>query len=267
MKKSIKSLLGQLIFASRLNAMALRNTAVIVAFHRIQDTDDSVPLTTTVDMFERYCRFFMRHFQVISLPDLVHRLERGLALNRELVITFDDGYRANFEYAAPVLERLSLPATFFVVTQWIGTDVVPWWDKQQGVHHRWMTWDDVRSLQRKGFDVGAHTRTHVDLGKVSGGAAREEILGARLDLERQLGGSVESFAYPYGGRNNLTEANGEMVRAAGFRSCCSCFGGINARGTDPFHLLRVPISPWYASPHQFGFEVALRETNIAAQHQ
>lgn len=263
MKRSIKSGLGRIIFAGNLAAILLRNAAVVVTFHRIHDTLGSDGLTTSVGMFEHHCRFFMRHFRVISLRELVDRLERGLALNRELAITFDDGYRDNFENAAPVLGKLSLPATFFVVTQWIGTDVVPWWDRQQGVHHPWMTWDQVRSLHRRGFDIGAHTRTHLDLGRISGVKARGEILGARLELEEHLGAPVELFAYPYGGRNNLTDANRELVKAAGFRCCCSALGGINAAGADPFQLRRVPISPWYVSPYQFGFEVALRRSVLS----
>jgi peptidoglycan/xylan/chitin deacetylase (PgdA/CDA1 family) len=264
-KRYIKRLLGHTVFASRLDAILLRNAAVVVMFHRVQDgCDDADPLTTSVDMFERYCRFFKRRFRVVSLRDLVDRLERGLDLNRELAITFDDGYRDNFEHAAPVLENFSLPATFFVVTQWIGTDVVPWWDRQQGVRHPWMTWDQVRALHRKGFDIGGHTRTHADLGKVSDVDAREEILGSRLELERQLSAPVESFAYPYGGRQHLTDRNRELVKAAGFRCCCSGFGGINAPGGDPFSLRRVPITPWYASPHEFGLEVALGMATLAA---
>jgi peptidoglycan/xylan/chitin deacetylase (PgdA/CDA1 family) len=256
-KKAIKSSFGRIIFESGLNAVLLRNAAVIVVFHRILDTTPDDGLSTGVRMFERYCSYFTRHFDVVPLGELVHRLECGRRLNRELAITFDDGYRDNFENAAPVLEKFSLPATFFVITQWIGTDVVPWWDRKRGVRHPWMTWDQVRALHRRGFDVGAHTRTHVDLGSVCGGDARNEILGSRLDLERELAAPVDLFAYPYGRWNNVTEPNIELVKAAGFRCCSSGCGGINTAGTDPFHLRRVLISPWYASPHQFGFEVAL----------
>ena len=263
MKGSIKSLLGQLIFTSRLDAVLLRNAAVVVAFHRVLDTDDSDPLTISRTMFERYCTFFARHFRVVSLAELVDALERGQNLNRHLTITFDDGYQDNFENAAPVLERLSLPATFFVISQWIGTDVVPWWDRQQGVRHPGMTWDQVRSLRQRGFDVGAHTRTHVDLGKVSVAEAREEIVGARIDLERELGARVESFAYPYGRRQNLAGENRDLVKMAGFRCCCSCFGGVNPPGADPFRLARVPISSWYASAHHFGFEVAVGKSVVS----
>jgi len=262
MKDAVKRLLGRTIFASRLDALFLRNTAVIVTFHRVQDTDSPEGLTVSVPMFERYCRFFARHFRVVSLRDLVDKLERGEKLNRELAITFDDGYRDNFENAAPVLEKYSLPATFFVVTQWIGSDVVPWWDRQKGVRHPWMTWDQVRSLQERGFDLGAHTRTHVDLGSVTDGEANEEILGGRHELETRLSTPVELFAYPYGRRINLADSNRHLIRRAGFRCCCSCFGGLTPTGSDPFDLRRVPISPNCSSPHQFGFEVALGRSGM-----
>jgi peptidoglycan/xylan/chitin deacetylase (PgdA/CDA1 family) len=257
MKRALKNLLGQAIFLSRFDQLLLRRAAVVVAFHRIQDEFDPDGLSISTDMFERQCRFFMRHFEMVPLRDLVQRLEQRLPLHRQLAITFDDGYRDNFENAAPVLEKLSLPATFFVVSQWVGSDVVPWWDKAQGVRHPWMSWDQVRSLRRRGFDVGAHTRTHVDLGKVGASEAAEEILGARNELETQVGGPVDLFAYPYGLRRNLAEAHRDLVKDAGFRCCCSCFGGITTSGTDPFHIRRVPMSPWYASPHQFGFELTL----------
>jgi len=198
------------------------------------------------------------------LRELVSKLERGDRLNRELAITFDDGYRDNFENATPVLERLGLPATFFIVTQWIGSSVVPWWDQQEGVAHPWMTWDQVRSLHRRGFDVGAHTRTHVDLGRVTEEQANEEILGARCELERQLEARVELFAYPYGMRVNLADSNRNLIRGAGFRCCCSCFGGLIDSRTDPFHLARIPISPRYSSPHQFGFDVAFGRSVLHA---
>jgi peptidoglycan/xylan/chitin deacetylase (PgdA/CDA1 family) len=261
----VKRLVGQGIFASGLDAVLLRDAATVVAFHRVHDgADPSDSLTVSVPTFERYCRYFQRHFRVVPLRELVDTLRAGRSAGRELAITFDDGYRDNFEHAAPVLGRLSLPATFFVVTGWIGTDVVPFWDEQRGVCHPWMTWDDVRALHRRGFEIGVHTRTHVDLGKVSGREARVEILGARLELQRQLGAPATSFAYPFGRPEHLTEANRQLVAAAGFRCCCSGFGGVNARGADPFHLRRIPISEWYASPHQFGFDLAFGRTLLTA---
>jgi peptidoglycan/xylan/chitin deacetylase (PgdA/CDA1 family) len=254
-KAAVKRLAGHGLFAAGLDALLLRNTAVVVAFHRIQETDPSDSLSIDTATFERHCRFYQRHFQVVPLRVLVHRLERGHSVARCLAITFDDGYRDNFENALPVLEKLSLPATFFVVSGWIGTGVVPRWDQVRGVRYPWMNWDEVRTLHRSGFEVGAHTRSHVDLGEVSTVEAHAEVLGSRLELEQQIGARVDSFAYPYGGRRDITEANREVIKRAGFRCCCSGFGGTNPAGTDPLFLNRVPISPWHTSPHQFGFEV------------
>lgn len=257
LKQPIKSLLGRITFGSHLDAFLLGNRAVVVAFHRVQDTTAASSLTISTSMFERYCRFFRDHFNVVSLRDVVDRLERGQGFNRHLAITFDDGYLDNFENAAPLLEKLSLPATFFVVTQWMGSEVVPWWDSEEGVRCPWMTWDQVRSLQRRGFDIGAHTRTHVDLGNVTEAIAAEEIVGSCVELEEQLCSPVDLFAYPYGRKENLAERSRALVKAAGFRCCCSCFGGLNPAERDPFELTRVPISTWFTTPHQFGLEIAL----------
>src|SRR5512144_1774653 len=100
-----KHLLGRSLLALRLDALLLRNEAVVVAFHRVRDDSDvNDGLTVDSRTFESYCQFFKRFFNVVSLPDLVATLESGRAPNRALVITFDDGYRDNFLHAAPVLE-------------------------------------------------------------------------------------------------------------------------------------------------------------------
>jgi peptidoglycan/xylan/chitin deacetylase (PgdA/CDA1 family) len=262
----LKHLLGRSLFAARLSDVLLRNDAVVVTFHRVRHrADASDSLTIDAEAFERYCRFFRRHFRVVPLPTLVGTLEAGGRLRRELAITLDDGYRDNFDVAAPVLERLSLPATFFVVTRWLGTETVPFWDAQRGVRHPWMTWDDVRSLHRRGFDIGAHTRTHVDLGAVPTSVAEEEIAGAAHELREQLGAAPVSFAYPFGGRRHLTEPNRAIVKTVGLRCCCANFGGTVERTTDPFRLPRVPVSGWQTSPHQLGFDVALGRSIEPAQ--
>ena len=255
----LESLMGQALYRSRLHPLLLADTAVIVAFHRVnKNAAHRDGLTCSVEMFERYCRFFSRNFHVVPLRSLVEKMERGMPVNRQLAITFDDGYRDNLEYAAPVLEAIGLPATFFVVTQFLGTDNVPWWDRELGVRHAWMTWDEVRALHGSGFEIGSHTCTHADLGKVSEKEAWQEILHSRLELEDRLSAPVELFAYPYGGRQHITEENRGIVKTAGLRCCCSCYGGLNFRKTDPFHLRRIAMSPWFESPDQFGFEVAFR---------
>jgi hypothetical protein len=79
-------------------------------------------------------------------------------------------------------------------------------------------------------------------------------------LEREIGAEVPYFAFPYGRPENFTEANRALVRGAGFRACLSGMGGCVERGADPFALPRFAVSPWYLSPYQLGFDVALNRT-------
>ena len=241
--------------SSGLHRLVLGNAGVIVAFHRVNDLLPEDGLTVSSHKFDKFCRFFRKYFDVVTLDDFVTRLESGDGLAGSLAITFDDGYLDNFEVAAPILGKYSLPATFFVVTGFLGSAIVPEWNARLPRQPGWMTWDQVGQLSREGFDIAAHTRTHVDLGKVNGTTAATEILGARDDLFRALGRVSQHFAYPYGQRSHLLEGNRRLIQDAGFRSCMSCHGGLAPAGTDPFRLQRVPISAWFRNPSQWAFEV------------
>jgi peptidoglycan/xylan/chitin deacetylase (PgdA/CDA1 family) len=249
-----ESLLGSGLIATGLHRALLGDQGVLVAFHRINDHLPEGPLTRTSKDFEAFCVHFRRYYDVLTLSEFISRLERKQSLAGSLVITFDDGYLGNYEIAVPILQKLGIPATFFVVSGFIGSMTVPWWDRDLPQHPGWMTWDQLRSMARAGFEIGGHTRTHVDLGKVAGSEATDEIVGCRADLERELGVVPQHFAYPYGQRDNLLESNRQRVIEAGFRSCVSCYGGLVPARTDAFHLQRVPISPWFRTPAQLTFE-------------
>ena len=250
-----KSVAGWLLFAPFLYRMVWRRRAVIVVFHRVNDAYPDDPLSLISTDFERFARFFARYFKVISLDELLRRLEAGGNLPPSLTITFDDGYWGNATIAAPILERHGLRGCFFVSTDYIDSNFVPWWDEEQGIKTRWMNWDLVRALRDAGHEIGSHTQSHVDLGVVSVAEARREICGGEEKLMAELGESSGFFAYPFGGRRNISAENQELVRRLKLRCCLSAYGGLVRPGDDPFQLKRVNISGWFVSPYQFGFEL------------
>lgn len=66
-------------------------------------------------------------------------------------------------------------------------------------NHRPMTIDQISSLAISGLiDVGAHTRSHVNLAEQTYDAQKNEIAGSKKDLEEWLGREVSSFSYPLG---------------------------------------------------------------------
>lgn len=66
---------------------------------------------------------------VVPLDDAARRLAEGRPLPRRAVaLTFDDGYRDSLDVAVPLLRRLGLPATFFLVPEILDGTLTPWWE-------------------------------------------------------------------------------------------------------------------------------------------
>jgi peptidoglycan/xylan/chitin deacetylase (PgdA/CDA1 family) len=92
--------------------------------------------------------------------------------------------------------------------------------------------------------IGAHTRTHPLLARLSDGAARAEVAGSKEWLEDVLDEPVTAFSYPYGGSDHYGRNAVEIVRAAGFELACSGEPGPVTRGCDPLQLPRVTVKNW-----------------------
>lgn len=239
--RPVKRLIGQGLLGPGLKRFVVTRSVWVVAFHRVDDLGSPDPLTCGIKQFRQYCEFLARAFKIVPLSEQLDRLGHKDS-GGTLSITFDDGYLDNFKNAAPILEDLGLPATFFVATGFIGTDQVAWWDRDLPKAPAWMDWDHVRSLHARGFEVGCHTVTHADFGSLSVEEARQELAQSMRRTQTELGFTPDLFAYPYGGQGNMNETNLQVVKDAGLRCSLSCFGGVNAIGSDPFRLRRVPIN-------------------------
>jgi peptidoglycan/xylan/chitin deacetylase (PgdA/CDA1 family) len=69
------------------------------------------------DAFDAQMAFLAGRYRCLRLDEVVEALRGGRELPRNaVVVTFDDGYRDNYEYAYPILRRHGIPATFYVVT-------------------------------------------------------------------------------------------------------------------------------------------------------
>jgi peptidoglycan/xylan/chitin deacetylase (PgdA/CDA1 family) len=156
---------------------------------------------------------------------------------RSVVITFDDGYTDNYTHAYPVLRGRNIPATIFLVSDYIG--LANQWDQQKQLAGRpLMSWSQVQELRTQGVQFGAHTCSHPVLTAISSNQAEEEITISRQQLESRLGMPVEVFAYPYGEYDPAIQA---MVQEAGFVAGCTVDPGLNTLITPIFSLRRTEI--------------------------
>jgi peptidoglycan/xylan/chitin deacetylase (PgdA/CDA1 family) len=101
----------------------------ILTYHKVSlDTHPFFGPTHPV-VFEQQMQFLAQYYRVLPLSDLVARSQHGDIPERAVAITFDDGYRDNYEFAFPILRKYQHPATVFVATGVIGTGKVLWHDK------------------------------------------------------------------------------------------------------------------------------------------
>jgi peptidoglycan/xylan/chitin deacetylase (PgdA/CDA1 family) len=108
-----------------------RPSARILYYHRINNDNDPFFPATPTDVFEQQMRFIARNYNVVSLASMLERLETGYT-EPMLAITFDDGYRDNYDNALPILRRYGLPATIFLTTGGIDSREPLWFEELAG---------------------------------------------------------------------------------------------------------------------------------------
>lgn len=213
---------------------------VILMYHAIGGPDEAPGCyVVPAKRFARQMRWLkMAGYRVLQMDELLrHRREHRLPPPRSVVITFDDGYLDNRTLATPVLARLGLTATFFLVTRRMGTTNS--WDREGELAGRpLLSWADVRSMLDAGMSVGAHTCTHPALPTLSPDDAAAEVDQARADLLRELGTGGETFAYPYG---RFDDASRAAVERAGYLAACCSRSGVNDPAVAPFQLRRLEV--------------------------
>jgi peptidoglycan/xylan/chitin deacetylase (PgdA/CDA1 family)/CelD/BcsL family acetyltransferase involved in cellulose biosynthesis len=106
-------------------------SARILYYHRVNDDGDPFFPAISTSLFEQEMHYLARHYNIVSLSDLVKHLEDGPP-TRMLAITFDDGYHDNYLNAFPVLQRYGLPATIFLTTGGMDSRQPLWFEQLAG---------------------------------------------------------------------------------------------------------------------------------------
>ncbi|MBA4395706.1 MAG: hypothetical protein C0407_19305, partial [Desulfobacca sp.] len=148
----------------------------ILAYHHVNSLIDDM-VTVSVTHFEDQMAFLqMQGFTSLFISETVECLQEKRPLpSKPVAITFDDGFRDNFQFAFPLLKKFKIKATIFVVTGWMGEqrdddpserifthreckEMV-----DQGMGSRIaLTWQEVKDMEESGLvQVEAHGHRHI----------------------------------------------------------------------------------------------------------
>jgi len=194
LKQSLKRFLvgsGVLRLASRMTGSG----AAIVMYHSVQDDPAATNLDQlggiihSAEVFQGQMEIVARHFTPVTLEQILSFLAGDKALpSRPVVITFDDGYRDNFHVAKPILDKLGIPAVFYVAVDCIQRQSLPW---PSHLRHTFLTgtaasWVDSQgtawSLGRREARLRAFEEASKHCAKLAGQAQKDYLESVRSEL-------------------------------------------------------------------------------------
>src|SRR4030095_12932056 len=189
---------------------------LIFCYHRLVDKVRYPGTEITPGAFEAQMKELKdKGITVISMQDLLawKRGEKNIP-PRCAVITFDDGWKSQYEVAWPILKKFGYPLTLFIYTEGVRGGSLGGGEA--------ITWEQLADMRDNGVDIQAHSATHQDLREghtimlASTGGKRtktkltgpqyeqwmqNEVVGSKQLLEQRLGIKVNCFAVPFGNYN------------------------------------------------------------------
>ena len=210
--------------------VAVDQTAQVVVFgyHRFVNQVHRPDTEITPQAFEQQMQELKnRGITVISMQDLLawKRGEKNIP-PRGAVISFDDGWKSQYEVAWPIMKKFGYPFTMFIYTEGV-----------RGGHFgggEAITWEQLAEMRDAGIDIQAHSATHQDLRKPYDKVAKKkltppeyeqwlhnEVVGCKELLEQRLGIRVNCFAVPYGFYNQHIK---DVARQAGYEAVFTVYG-------------------------------------------
>jgi peptidoglycan/xylan/chitin deacetylase (PgdA/CDA1 family) len=172
--------------------------------------------------FHRQMDWLDQHgYEAVTLEQVEDAWYHGGTLPpKPVVLSFDDGYRPDFTYALPELQRHGWAGVLNLKAE--GSDLYE---------------SNVRAMIDAGWELAAHTINHLDLTELDAEQLHEEVAGSRAILRREYGVPVDNFCYPSGRYDDTVIA---AVRAAGYVGATTEIPGYASR-ESPYELARFEI--------------------------
>tara|TARA_B100000686_G_C16775990_1_gene968499 strand:- start:1683 stop:2393 length:711 start_codon:yes stop_codon:yes gene_type:complete len=176
----------------------------VLLYHSI-DNDNS-PVSLNLADFEKHL-LFLRKNNFIS-TDLNKLDEKN---KKNIIITFDDGYKDNFLKALPLLKKYNYTAICYIVTSLIGKN--NYWDnnKKEYSKKELMSESDIVEWTKNGMEIGSHSHNHDNLTTLNNNEICDDLIKSKDKLENIIGKNIYSFSYPFGRINHHVYNNVKKI--------------------------------------------------------
>ncbi|MDQ2919803.1 MAG: polysaccharide deacetylase family protein [Verrucomicrobiota bacterium] len=202
--------------------------AIIYGYHRFVKQVRRPDTEITPEMFEGQMKELKdKNIPVIGMQDFLawKRGEKNIP-PKAAIITFDDGWKSQFEVGWPIMKKYGYPLTLFIYTEGIKGG------KYGGGEA--MSWEQLGEMRDAGVDIEAHSATHQDLRRPYDKSQKKrlnpeeyeqwldsEIAGSKRTLEQKLGIKVNCFAVPFGFVNERVR---EFIKKSDYEAVFTVYG-------------------------------------------
>lgn len=194
---------------------------------------------TTTDFRKQMSMIDRLGYTPITFSDYQLFVEGKLTLpSKPIIITFDDGYLDTLENAIPVLLDFNMRAVIFVMGN-RKLKTARWDELDDFDSCPLMTDDQIRKVQKMGFEIGAHSLDHLPLTELSHKDIVYEVNSSKEALEDVLEKPIQTFSYPYG---SVDERIKKVVSDAGFLFACGVYSGAAKFSQSMMDFRRLAIN-------------------------
>ncbi len=223
----------------------------ILLYHHIaEENPDNNEFIISPSGFYDHMVFLKNNgYECISLDDYYYyRMGIGNLPEKPVIITFDDGYYSNYQYAYPILKSLNMKATIFVSTNFVGVD--------SNITFPHFSWEHAKEMEEsKVIDIQSHSHNHRNFSLLNLSEIKQELEVSKNLIETNLGKQCNYFAYPYGA---CTAEMQELAKSVGYLMQFTTISGFNTNENQISELNRITISNYtsvqmlsdYLSPFQ-----------------
>ena len=186
MKSIVKRSLVSLSFI--LSNFFKKNDIRIIFYHDVVLKNGSTYSKINVSKYRQQMMYILENgFETLTFSDLNNIDKLTSSNNMKILITFDDGFRSNYELVFPIMKELNLKFNIFLEVGAIN---------KKG---NYLNWKMINEMIESGLvGIGAHTYTHKDARFIDRNNFNKEILEANEEILRNTGVQVEDFAFPFG---------------------------------------------------------------------
>jgi peptidoglycan/xylan/chitin deacetylase (PgdA/CDA1 family) len=203
---------------------------VIFGYHRFVKVVKRPDTEITPEAFEAQMQQLKdKNINVIPMQDFLawRRGEKAIP-PKSAIITFDDGWKSQYDVAWPILKKFNYPVTLFIYTEGIRPGHFSGGES--------MGWEHLAEMRDAGVDIQGHTATHSDLRKPYDKVAKKklspeeyeewlqkELGGSKQMIEQKLGVKVNCLAVPYGFHNDHVR---DVTIKAGYEALFTVYGQV-----------------------------------------